>query len=147
MDRMAPEGPVYQAGTLSGNPLAMAAGCETLRRLERPGTYERLSAASERLARGFAEGAEAAGIELSTASIGGLFGFFFHPGPVRCFADARKADADRFRRFFAAMLERGIYLAPSPFEAAFVSTVHSPSDIDETLDAARFAFKRAARVR
>jgi glutamate-1-semialdehyde 2,1-aminomutase len=147
MDRVAPEGPVYQAGTLSGNPLAMAAGCETLRRLERPGTYERLSAASERLARGFAEGAEAAGIELSTASIGGLFGFFFHPGPVRCFADVRKADAERFRRFFAAMLERGIYLAPSPFEAAFVSTVHAPSDIDETLDAARFAFKRVARVR
>jgi glutamate-1-semialdehyde 2,1-aminomutase len=147
MDRMAPAGPVYQAGTLSGNPLAMAAGCETLRRLERPGTYERLAAVSERLARGFAAAAEAAGIELHTASIGGLFGFFFHPGPVRSFADARKADADRFRRFFAAMLDRGVYLAPSPYEAGFVSTAHAPSDIEETLDAARFAFKRAARVR
>ena len=147
MDRMAPDGPVYQAGTLSGNPLAMAAGCETLRRLERPGTYERLAATSDRLARGFAEAADAAGIELHTAAIGGLFGFFFHPGPVRSFADARKADAERFRRFFAAMLERGIYLAPSPFEAAFVSLAHAPADIEETLEAARFAFKRVARVR
>jgi len=147
MDRMAPDGPVYQAGTLSGNPLAMAAGCETLRRLERPGTYERLAATSDRLARGFAEAADAAGIELHTAAIGGLFGFFFHPGPVRNFADARKADAERFRRFFAAMLERGIYLAPSPFEAAFVSLAHAPADIEETLEAARFAFKRVARVR
>ena len=147
MDRMAPDGPVYQAGTLSGNPLAMAAGCETLRRLERPGTYERLAATSDRLARGFAEAADAAGIELHTAAIGGLFGFFFHPGPVRSFADARKADAERFRRFFAAMLERGIYLAPSPFEAAFVSIAHAPADIEETLEAARFAFKRVARVR
>ena len=147
MDRMAPDGPVYQAGTLSGNPLAMAAGCETLRRLERPGTYERLAATSDRLAHGFAEAADAAGIELHTAAIGGLFGFFFHPGPVRSFADARKADAERFRRFFAAMLERGIYLAPSPFEAAFVSLAHAPADIEETLEAARFAFKRVARVR
>jgi glutamate-1-semialdehyde 2,1-aminomutase len=147
MDRMAPDGPVYQAGTLSGNPLAMAAGIETLRRLQRPGTYERLAAVSTRLARGLAAAAEDAGVELSTATIGGMFGFFFHPGPVRCFADAKKADAERFRRFFAAMLDRGVYLAPSPYEAGFVSLAHRPADIDETLEAARHAFKRVARVR
>ena len=147
MDRLAPDGPVYQAGTLSGNPLAMAAGIETLHRLQRSGTYDRLSALSQRLVRGLAAEAEDAGIELSTAAIGGMFGFFFHPGPVRGFADAKKADAERFRRFFAAMLDRGVYLAPSPFEAGFVSLAHRPVDIDTTLEAARDAFKRVLRVR
>jgi glutamate-1-semialdehyde 2,1-aminomutase len=147
MSLVAPEGPVYQAGTLSGNPLAMAAGRETLHRLGRRGVYERLGALSERLASGIAEAAESLGVELTTASVGGLFGFFFHPGPVECFADAQAAEESRFRRFFAAMLERGVYLAPSPYESAFVSLSHRPADVDATLEAARFALRRVARAR
>ncbi len=147
MDRLAPDGPVYQAGTLSGNPLAMAAGLETLRRLDSPGTYERLSALSVRLAEGFRNAAALAGVELHSASVGGMFGFFFHPGPVRNFAEARKADAERFRRFFAAMLEEGVYLPPSPYEACFVSLAHRPADVEKTLEAARAAMRRVARPR
>jgi glutamate-1-semialdehyde 2,1-aminomutase len=146
MDQMAPDGPVYQAGTLSGNPLAVAAGLETLRRLARPGTYEQLEKTSRTLALGLAERALDAGVELTTVWVGGMFGFFFHPGPVRCFEDAQKARAERFRRFFAAMLERGIYLPPSPFEACFTSLAHRRADLERTLDAAAFALKRAARV-
>jgi glutamate-1-semialdehyde 2,1-aminomutase len=146
MDQMAPDGPVYQAGTLSGNPLAVAAGLETLARLEKPGTYERLEKTSRTLAQGLAERALDAGVELSTVWLGGMFGFFFHPGPVRCFEDAQKARAERFRAFFAAMLERGIYLPPSPFEACFASLAHRRSDLERTLDAAEFALKRAARA-
>jgi glutamate-1-semialdehyde 2,1-aminomutase len=144
MDRMAPDGPVYQAGTLSGNPLAMAAGIETLRRIAQPGVFQRLGHLSQRLTRGLAEAAEEVGVELHTASLGGMFGFFFHPGPVRCFADARKADQAAFRRFFAAMLDRGIYLAPSAFEAGFVSLAHRPADVDATLEAARAALRRVS---
>jgi glutamate-1-semialdehyde 2,1-aminomutase len=147
MDQMAPDGPVYQAGTLSGNPLAMAAGIETLRRLQKPRTYERLASLATRLVRGLATAAEDRGVPLTTATIGGMFGFFFHPGPVHGFADARKADEERFRRFFAAMLDRGVYLAPSPYEAGFVSLAHRPSDIDETIEAARRALERSDRVR
>jgi len=146
MGQMAPDGPVYQAGTLSGNPLAVAAGLETLRRLERPGTYERLEKTSRTLALGLAERALDARVELTTVWAGGMFGFFFHPGPVRCFEDAQKARAERFRPFFAAMLERGIYLPPSPFEACFASLAHRRADLERTLDAAAFALKRAARV-
>ena len=144
MDHMAPDGPIYQAGTLSGNPLAMAAGIETLRRLQKPGSYERLGSLSERLARGLAVAAEDAGVELTTAALGGMFGFFFHPGPVRNFADAKKADAALFRRFFATMLEGGVYLAPSPYEAGFVSLAHRPADIDASLEVARKGFSKVA---
>jgi glutamate-1-semialdehyde 2,1-aminomutase len=144
MERMAPDGPVYQAGTLSGNPLAMAAGIETLRRIARPGVFERLGGLSERLANGLAQAAGDVGIELHTTSIGGMFGFFFHPGPVRSFADARQADEAAFRRFFAAMIERGIYLAPSPYETGFVSLAHRPADIEATLEAARHALRRVS---
>jgi len=147
MDQVAPAGPVYQAGTLSGNPLAVAAGLETLRRLRRPGTYERLERASARLTQGLRERAAAAGVPLSTAAVGGMFGFFFHPGPVQNFEDAEKAHAARFRAFFTEMLERGIYLAPSPFEAAFVSLAHRPADLAATLEAAGPALARAAAVR
>jgi glutamate-1-semialdehyde 2,1-aminomutase len=147
MDQLAPVGPVYQAGTLSGNPLAMAAGLETLRRLDAPGVYERLTDVAARLADGFRDAAVEAGIELSTAAVGGMFGFFFHPGPVRSFADARKADAERFKLFFRAMLEQGVYLPPSPYEACFVSLAHRPADVEATLEAARTAMRRVARTR
>jgi glutamate-1-semialdehyde 2,1-aminomutase len=147
MKQVAPEGPVYQAGTLSGNPLAMAAGLETLRQLERPGVYEGLADRSRRLTEGLEAHARDVGVELCATYVGGMFGFFFHPGPVRCFDDARKAHEGRFRRFFAAMLDEGIYLAPSPFEAGFVSTAHRPADLRQTLEAAGRALRRAARVR
>jgi glutamate-1-semialdehyde 2,1-aminomutase len=147
MERMAPEGNVYQAGTLSGNPLAMAAGLATLRRLSEPGVYETLEERARELTGGLVEIARGNGVELTAGCLGGLLGFFFHPGPVRNFEDAKKARGERFRRFFAAMLEEGVYLAPSPFEAAFVSLAHRPREIAQTLDAAARAMKRVARVR
>ncbi len=146
MDQIAPEGPVYQAGTLSGNPLAMAAGLETLRRLRAPGVYERLAQRSRELAEGLAAAAVAEGVELATTSVGGMFGFFFHAGPVTNFEEAKKADAARFRRFFGAMLGDGIYLAPSPFEASFVSLAPRRADIEATQAAARRALRRVARA-
>jgi glutamate-1-semialdehyde 2,1-aminomutase len=147
MAQLAPEGPVYQAGTLSGNPLAMAAGIETLRRLRKPGVYEAVEAKSRRLADGLAREAAEQGVELHTAAVGGMFGFFFHPGPVRSFADARKANAERFKRFFHAMLDAGVYLPPSPYEACFVSLAHRPADLAATLEAARGALRRVRRAR
>jgi len=146
MGRIAPDGPVYQAGTLSGNPLAMAAGLETLRRLRAKGVYERLEACSEAVVRGLESAAAEHGVELTTGFAGGMFGFFFHPGPVRSFEDAKKSRTDRFKTFFAAMLEQGVYLAPSPFEAGFVSLAHRPRDVEATVAAARKAFARVARI-
>jgi glutamate-1-semialdehyde 2,1-aminomutase len=146
MQRIAPEGPVYQAGTLSGNPLAMAAGLATLRELRKPGTYEALEARARTLTDGLAEAAAEAGVELTTAAVGGMFGFFFHPGPVRNFEEAKKSHAERFRVFFHAMLDAGIYLAPSAYEAGFVSLAHRPADVATTLAAARKAMLRAARA-
>ncbi|NNL67758.1 MAG: glutamate-1-semialdehyde 2,1-aminomutase, partial [Myxococcales bacterium] len=125
MQQMAPVGPVYQAGTLSGNPLAVAAGLETLRRMSEPGAYDALDAMTQKLTQGLVERARAAGGPFTASARGGMFGFFFHPGPVRCFADARKADEVAFRRFFAAMLEAGVYLAPSAYEAGFVTRAHA----------------------
>jgi glutamate-1-semialdehyde 2,1-aminomutase len=147
MEQVAPRGPVYQAGTLSGNPVAVAAGLETLRRLAEPGSYERLAELSGRLASGLSQRAAAAGVELCTASVGGMFGFFFHPGPVRHFDDAKKSNEERFRVFFHAMLEEGIYLAPSPYEAAFVSLAHGDAELDTTLAAAERALRLVAAVR
>jgi glutamate-1-semialdehyde 2,1-aminomutase len=146
MRQVAPEGPVYQAGTLSGNPLAMAAGLATLRRLREPGTYERLERLSTRIADGLRERAHRAGVELSTEAVGGIFGFFFHPGPVTRFDEVRKSHEGRFRAFFAAMLEAGIYLAPSPYECGFVSLAHGDAEVDATLEAAEAALRIAARV-
>jgi glutamate-1-semialdehyde 2,1-aminomutase len=145
MRQVAPEGPVYQAGTLSGNPLAMAAGLATLERLRTRGSYDALEQRSRALADGFAGLAAAAGVELTTAAVGGMFGFFFHPGPVPDFEAAKKSHAGRFRRFFAAMLERGVYLAPSAYEAGFVSLAHGRREIDATLEAADRAFRLAAK--
>jgi glutamate-1-semialdehyde 2,1-aminomutase len=108
--------------------------------------YEALGATSRALADGLAERASAAGVELTTAAVGGMFGFFFHPGPVANFEDAKKSSAPRFRRFFAEMLARGVYLAPSAYEAAFVSLAHGEREIAATLRAAEAALARAATV-
>ncbi len=143
LERMAPVGPIYQAGTLSGNPLATAAGLAVLDLAAQPGVYERLEAGTKRLADGLAGIAREAGVPFSASSLGGVFGFFFHPGPVRNYADAQKADTAAFRSFFHAMLEQGIYLAPSAFEAGFLTTAHGDAEIEKTLDAARRALTRA----
>ncbi len=140
LERMAPVGPIYQAGTLSGNPLATAAGLAVLSLAAEPGVYERLESGSQRLADGLTRLAKEAGRPFSASSLGGVFGFFFHPGPVRNYADAQKADANAFRSFFHAMLERGVYLAPSPFEAGFLTLAHGETEFDQTLEAARHAF-------
>jgi glutamate-1-semialdehyde 2,1-aminomutase len=147
MKQIAPAGPVYQAGTLSGNPLAVAAGLETLNQLEAPGTYEKLTKKAERLAKGIQKRADRIGVELTTTAVGGMFGLFFHPGPVRNFEDAKKASEVRFRKFFHAMLDEGIYLAPSPYEAAFVSLAHTQNDLTATLQAAEIALEKASKVR
>jgi glutamate-1-semialdehyde 2,1-aminomutase len=144
LERVAPAGDVYQAGTLSGNPLATAAGLAALDLLAAPGVYDELERKSKRLASGLASLARAAGVALTADAIGGLFGFFFHPGPVQNFQDAAKSDARRYRTFFHAMLDAGVYLAPSPFEAAFVTTAHGEAEIDETLEAARRALRKAS---
>jgi glutamate-1-semialdehyde 2,1-aminomutase len=147
MSRVAPEGDVYQAGTLSGNPLAVAAGLVTLELLEADGVYETLSERSAALATGLAEIASELDVPMTTRSVGGMFGFFFHPGPVETFAQAQQSDAAAFRIFFASMLEEGVYLAPSPYEAGFVSLAHRPRDIAQTLESARLALARVARAR
>jgi glutamate-1-semialdehyde 2,1-aminomutase len=143
MDRVAPSGPVYQAGTLSGNPLAMAAGIATLDLLERPGTYARLETLTERLCAGLERAATAAGVAVAVSRVASLFTVFFCPGPVTDYASARTADTAAFARFFHAMLDRGYYLPPAQLEAAFVSLAHAESDIDATIAAARDAFGAA----
>jgi len=147
MAQVAPEGPVYQAGTLSGNPLAMAAGLAVLAELAKPGIYQKLEATSTQLAEGMLGIAREVGVEFTTVAAGGIFGFFFHPGPIQSFEDAKKAHAGRFKRFHQSMLEQGIYLAPSPFEIGFASLAHQPRDLDTMLEAARVAMQKAARVR
>lgn len=138
---VAPDGPVYQAGTLSGNPLAVAAGLTTLRLLERPGTYEKLEATSHRLIEGIGALAREAGVALQANRVGSMFTGFFSGSEVLDYASAKRSDAARFGRWFRAMLERNIYLAPSQFEAAFVSLAHTDADIARTLEAAHHAFQ------
>ncbi|GEJ57672.1 glutamate-1-semialdehyde 2,1-aminomutase [Anaeromyxobacter diazotrophicus] len=144
MEKIAPAGPVYQAGTLSGNPLAMAAGTATLSELSEA-TYRKLEQLSADLAAGLAEAAAAAGAAVQVNRVGSMLTVFFSGEPVFDAASARKCDAKRFGRFFHAMLERGVYLPPSQFEAAFVSAAHSPEDIRTTIAAAREAFQEAVR--
>jgi glutamate-1-semialdehyde 2,1-aminomutase len=145
MERIAPLGPVYQAGTLSGNPVAMAAGLKTLELLCAPGFYERLSARTAALVDGLLATAKDAGVPLSANQAGGMFGIFFTAdAPVTSYAQATACDQARFRGFYHAMLERGVYLAPSAFEAGFVSAAHSATDIDATLTAAAAAFAAVA---
>ena len=138
MADIAPDGPVYQAGTLSGNPLAMAAGLATLELLDKPGFYEALSERTGQLANGLAACASDAGVPLSVEFVGGMFGFVFaDDGPVRRFEQVAGADIERFKAFFHGMLKEGIYLAPSAYEAGFVSAAHGDDEIEKTLAAAR----------
>ncbi len=137
MDQIAPEGPVYQAGTLSGNPVAVAAGLATLSEISRPGFFETLAARTTALAEGLMECARRAGVPLTVQTAGGMFGIFFTSEPrVTRFGQVMACDIERFRRFFHGMLERGVYFAPSAFEAGFVSAAHSEEDIAATLEAA-----------
>jgi glutamate-1-semialdehyde 2,1-aminomutase len=141
MDYIAPDGPVYQAGTLSGNPLAMAAGCVTLDALARPEAYEKLEAISARLHGGLMEATSSSDIKVTINRVGSMITLFFTPGPVTDYASAKTSDTGLFARFFHAMLERGVYFPPAQFEAAFVSLAHSPGDIDTTVSAVRDAFR------
>jgi len=143
MECVAPLGPVYQAGTLSGNPLAMAAGLATLTALT-PELHDRIAARTNVLMRGLAASAARWGVPFTADSAGSMWGFFFRAEPVRSFADAKTADAERFRRFFHAALENGVYLAPSPFEAAFMSAAHSDDDIADALERLDDAMRRAS---
>ncbi len=140
MQQVAPAGPVYQAGTLSGNPVAMAAGLATLELVREPGFHERLALKTQALADGLEAAAQESGVPFSTNRVGGMFGLFFSDGPVESFAQATACDRDAFGRFFHAMLDAGMYLAPSPFEAGFMSSAHDDDVIDTTLEAARSAF-------
>ena len=137
MDMLAPLGPIYQAGTLSGNPVAMAAGIATLSELSAPGFYEALTATTERFVNGMMRVAQDAGVAMQGVSRGGMFGLFFAERPVTSFAEVTACDEAIFKRFFHLMLDRGVYLAPSMYEAGFVSSTHSDQVIDDTLTAAR----------
>ena len=145
MDHIAPLGPVYQAGTLSGNPVAMAAGLKTLELIAEPGFFERLGATTAQLTAGLRERAAAAGIPLVTNQVGGMFGLFFSDRPaVTSFADVMACDVERFKRFFHGMLAEGVYLAPSAFEAGFVSSAHGEAELAHTWRAAERVLARLA---
>ena len=144
MQKLAPVGPVYQAGTLSGNPVAVAAGLATLKRVLQPGFFDRLGATTAALVSGLAREARDASVAFSAASLGGMFGFYFRSELPATFAQVMQSDAKRFNRFFHAMLERGVYFAPSAFEAGFVSAAHGEREIEETLAAARESLRAMA---
>ena len=141
MEKIAPLGPVYQAGTLSGNPVAVAAGLATLRLTEAPGFYDELAKRTRSLTDGLAAAAQAAGVPLAAQSVGGMFGIYFAREVPRSYAEVMACDKYRFNRFFHAMLDQGIYLAPSAFEAGFVSAAHSEEDIAATVAAADRALR------
>ncbi|PZV23979.1 MAG: glutamate-1-semialdehyde-2,1-aminomutase [Snowella sp.] len=137
MSMVAPSGPMYQAGTLSGNPLAMTAGIKTLELLQKPGTYEYLEKITHKLSQGLLQVAKETGHSVCGGSISAMFGMFFTGGPVHNYEDAKKADTAKFGRFHRGMLERGVYLAPSQYEAGFTSLAHTDADIDRTLAIAK----------
>jgi glutamate-1-semialdehyde 2,1-aminomutase len=145
MAHVAPLGPVYQAGTLSGNPLAMAAGLAQLRHLREHDPYPELERRTARLVEGLLSNARDLGVPASGASLGSMWGLFFAEEPVTTFTAAQESDVDMFRRFFRGALERGIFFAPSAFEAGFTSTAHTDDDIDQTVDLAREALRQAIR--
>jgi glutamate-1-semialdehyde 2,1-aminomutase len=144
MEQVAPLGPVYQAGTLSGNPLAVTAGIETLRLLREPGVYERLETSARQLCDGVQDAAKRAGVPVCATRVGSMFCTFFTDLSVTDYASASTSDTARFRRYFHALLDAGIYVAPSQFEAGFVSTAHTASDIERTIEASYQAFQAAA---
>ncbi|MEN8243891.1 MAG: glutamate-1-semialdehyde 2,1-aminomutase [Thermodesulfobacteriota bacterium] len=144
MDQIAPEGPVYQAGTLSGNPLAMAAGIATLAELNKPGVYAELDQKAAFLTDGIRDAAQASGIPVQVGRVGSVFGMFFNDKPVNNISDAKTCDLDRFTRYYNAMLEQGIYLAPSQFESGFVSTAHGEEQISKTIQAIQTVFSQVA---
>jgi glutamate-1-semialdehyde 2,1-aminomutase len=143
MEKLAPLGAVYQAGTLSGNPVAVAAGLATLQLVVQPRFLERIEGAAAALVEGLVREAGKAGVAFSAQSIGSMFGLYFRPSVPTSFAEVMQSDVERFKRFFHAMLESGVYLAPSAFEAGFVSAAHGESEIEATLTAAREAFRRS----
>ena len=140
MQQIAPLGPVYQAGTLSGNPLSVAAGLATLALIREPGFYAALTAKTQQLCAGLCKVAQDCGVSFSAQSVGGMFGVYFRASPPGSYAEVMECDKDAFNRFFHALLEKGVYLAPSAFEAGFVSAAHSAADLEATLAAARAAF-------
>jgi glutamate-1-semialdehyde 2,1-aminomutase len=141
MQKIAPIGPIYQAGTLSGNPLAMIAGIETLKALAKPGVYKTLEKLSANLEQGFRAAAVEAGVPVMLNRVGSMFTGFFTNQKVKDFASARTSDTARFGKFFLSMLKNGVNLAPSQFEAAFVSLAHTKADISKTIEAARKSLK------
>jgi glutamate-1-semialdehyde 2,1-aminomutase len=143
MERVAPSGPVYQAGTLSGNPLAMAAGLATLEQLEIPGVWAGIESAAAQLSDGLGQAAAEAGVPASVQRVGTMLTAFFTGHPVVDWPTAKAADTARYARFFRSMLDRGVYLAPSQFEAGFLSTAHGSAEIQQTIEAARQAFREA----
>src|SRR3569623_2480813 len=143
MTQIAPSGPIYQAGTLSGNPVAMAAGLAMLELIQAPGFHAHLAQRTHALCDGLEAAARDAGVPFTTNRVGGMFGLFFSDTPVDTYAQAIACDTAAFNRFFHAMLERGVYLAPSAFEAGFLSSAHGDADIAQTLDAARHAIRIA----
>jgi glutamate-1-semialdehyde 2,1-aminomutase len=143
MEQIAPAGPIYQAGTLSGNPVAMAAGLAMLDLIQAPGFYDGIERTTNALCDGLEAAARDAGVPFTTQRVGGMFGLFFSATPVDTYAQAIACDTTAFNRFFHAMRERGVYLAPSAFEAGFVSSAHGEAEIARTVDAARDAFRIA----
>jgi glutamate-1-semialdehyde 2,1-aminomutase len=141
---MAPEGPVYQAGTLSGNPVAMAAGIATLQALQQPRFYETLEASSAMLESGLEEAINSAGVPAVTNRVGSMMGLFFAETRVTDFAKAQTSDLGLFTKYYKGMLEQGIYLAPSQYEALFVSSAHNEGDIQATILAAKQVFESLA---
>lgn len=142
MEKIAPLGPVYQAGTLSGNPIAMAAGLKTLELISQAGFFEALEAKTTKLVAGLQSAADEAGIDFTTNQVGAMFGYFFSTEKnIRRFAQVAKGDMERFKKFYHGMLDEGVYLAPSAFEAGFVSSAHTDADIDNTIAAARRVMK------
>lgn len=140
MDHLAPNGGVYQAGTLSGNPIAVASGLKTLQLIQAPGFYEKLTAQTARLAQGLSQAAREANVPFVADSVGGMFGLYFADKVPGSFAEVTKSDVTRFNRFFHQMLDAGVYFAPSAYEAGFVSSAHDDAIVDETIAAARRAF-------